>query len=122
MKDRRETVAAGGTRRGKLGKRRLKPLVAHHKITDGGRRRAWRGAREVENVLWVSGSVTLILSVRGVAVPLFAGEPKFGAYVPPPVKTRADTGCVEIIAAMIPKTTPLFCHPNPKYNRDCFKA
>jgi hypothetical protein len=87
---------------------------------DGGRRRAGRGAGEVENVPQGSGNVTG--SVRGVAVPLFAGESKFCACVPPPVKTRADTGCVEIIAAMIPKTTPLFCNPNPKYNRDFFKT
>ena len=89
-------------------------------MTDGGCGRAWREAEEVENVLWVSGSVTL--SVRGFAVPLFASEPKFWAYVSPPIKTRADTVCVEIIAAMIPKPTSLFCTPNPKYNRDFFKA
>ena len=75
-------------------------------------------AKEVENVLWVSGSVTL--SVRGFAAPLFAGKSKICAYVPPPIKTCADTGCVEIIAAMIPKTIPLFS--NPKCNRDFFKA
>ena len=75
-------------------------------------------AKEVENVLWVSGSVTL--AVCGFAAPRFAGESKFWAYVPPPIKTRADTGCVEIIAAMIPKTIPLFS--NPKCNRDFFKA
>jgi len=71
-------------------------------------------------VLSVSASVTL--SVRGFAAPVFASKQIFWAHVSPPIKTRADTGCVEIIAAMIPKTTSPFCHPNPKYNRDFFKA
>jgi hypothetical protein len=55
-------------------------------------------------------------------VPLPASESKFCESVPPLIKICADTGCVEKIAAMIPKTTPLFCKPNPKYNRDFFKA
>ena len=89
-------------------------------MTDGGCGNVWREAEEVENVLAVSGGVTL--SARGFAAPVFASKQIFWACVPPPIKTRADTGCVEIIAAMIPKTTPHFCHPNPKYNRDFFKA
>ena len=81
-------------------------MVASDKMTDSGCGRTWRGAEKVESVLWVSGSATL--SAR--------------AFDPPLIKTCADTGCVEIIAAMIPKTTPLFCNSNPKYNRDFFKT
>ena len=75
-------------------------------MTDGGCGNVWRGAEEVENVLLMSGSATL--SVRGFAVPPPAGESKFCACVPPLIKTRADTGCVEIIARTIPKMTPSF--------------
>ena len=84
-------------------------------MTDSGCGRAWRGAGKIESVLWVSGSATL--SARA-----FTGESNFCAFDPPLIKTCADTGCVEIIAAMIPKTTPLICNSNPKYNRDFFKT
>ena len=89
-------------------------------MTDGGCGRAWREAEGVENVRWVSGNVTW--SVRAFAASRFAGEPEFCAHVPPLIKNCADTGCVKIIAAMIPKTTPLICNSNPKYNRDFFKV
>ena len=89
-------------------------------MTDGGSGHAWREAEEIENVLWMSGGVTW--SVHAFAVSRFAGKSRFCACVLPPIKICADTGCVEIIAAMIPKTTSLCCNPNPKYNRDFFKA
>ena len=78
-------------------------MVAHNTMTEGGCGRVWRKAEEVENALLV-----------------FAGGLKFCAHVPPLIKNCADTGCVKIIAAMIPKTIPLFL--NPKYKRDFFKA
>jgi hypothetical protein len=51
---------------------------------------------------------------------VFANESKFCAYVPPLIKTCADTGCAEIIARMIPKMTPWFT--TPQNNRAFFTS
>lgn len=89
-------------------------------MTDSGCGRVRRQAEEVETVCLESGSVTW--SVHALGVPWFAGGAKFCAHVPPHIKNRAGTACVKVIAAMIPKTPPLFCNSNPKYNRDFSKA